>query len=317
MPRKKKVESVVKYDAKAVEGMVAALEAVQDQCQELSQMPVGPAKMVRQGLAMQQLRDVMMRPDVQQLVMSLKNTPVGFKTDERPGNPKYNQRPVEYKYTEIVDCVIIGMMNGVFPIQNQMNVISRQCYITKEGLEYKLDNDPVCIDNLESHHIEDTEWLGFDQHLGVATIKIRIAYKIKGSDPENKDFKVQVKFHERTGSIDQAIGKAKRKAWAWLYERVTGAKVPDGDVEPVIDHDAIEVEAEVVEEQAAVEPLTDEQQAYVRLLLSADCFTDATRDFYEGAFVDGDIHQQNYEEKIGKITGQMVAKNYPIPKREA
>jgi len=321
MPRKQTTAVEQKTQTGVVnQDTMKALLDCEKQCRELADMDVGMHKMMAQANAIQQMRQVMNRPDVREAILALKNSPIGFKTDERPAKGQYGDKyykpEIKYGYNVIVDAVIQGMMLGVYPIQNQMNVLAYSCYVTKEGLEYRLDTDPVCIEKLESKHIENISYLGYDPNTGMATILVEIVFKLKNSTVESKEFKVPVKYHPQTGSPDQAFGKAKRKAWAWLYERVTGAKIPDGDVEMTIDDGDIIVEN--VESHAAVdEPvLAKGDEQFIWELLKAECFTDKTREDYRIAFENGAIHAGNIEETIGQLTGFIVQKGGEIPKRK-
>ena len=59
----------------------------------------------------QQLRDLL-TPTVMKSLMKLQNTTLGFMTDN----------PAGYKEDVVRDCIIEGIMNGVMPVGNQLNI---------------------------------------------------------------------------------------------------------------------------------------------------------------------------------------------------
>ena len=88
-------------------------------------------KMALVAGAIGELRNLL-TPKVMAPIMALQNTSIGFKTDN----------PAGYPLEVVRDCLIEATLKGVYPVGNEFNIISRQCYITKEGYFHKLRDIP-------------------------------------------------------------------------------------------------------------------------------------------------------------------------------
>ena len=184
------------------------------------------------------LRDLLTK-EVMANVMPLQNTALGFMTD---------RRDAPYSVDVVRDCLIEAVLQGVSPIGNEFNIISGRAYITKNGMRRKLSN----IDGL-SYAITP----------GIPKLAEKGAVIVMGIDwtyagkTEHKDLTIAVRVNAGMGT-DAIIGKATRKASAWLYDAVTGTSVNEGDVS---DGDTITVEAKPVtspiETDNHVEEVTD------------------------------------------------------------
>lgn len=169
------------------------------------------------------LRDLLTK-EVMANVMQLQNTALGFLTD---------RRDAPYSVDIVRDCLIEAVLNGVSPIGNEFNIISSRCYITKNGMRRKLSN---------------IEGLSYTITPGIPKLAEKGAVVIMAIDwtyagkTEHKDLTIAVRVNAGMGT-DAIIGKATRKASAWLYDAVTGTSVNEGDVS---DGDAIPVEAKPV-----------------------------------------------------------------------
>jgi hypothetical protein len=158
-----------------------------------------------------QLR-ALLTPEVMAPVMALQNTSLGFKTDR-----KGDGYPMEI----VRDCLIEATLQGVFPVGNEFNIIANNMYITKEGFGHKL---------------KDVKGLTYSITPGIpsgkaegAIINMEIEWRHNGHDGR-KVIAIPVRVNSGMGA-DAIIGKATRKARAWLYAHVTGQEVPDGDAE--------------------------------------------------------------------------------------
>jgi hypothetical protein len=173
--------------------------------------------------AVNTLRDLL-TPDVMKNVMQLQNTSLGFMTD---------RRDAPYSMDVVRDCLIEAVLQGVSPVGNEFNIISSRCYITKNGMRRKLSN----IDGL-SYTI--TPGIPKLAEKG-AVIVMSIDWTYQGQT-NHKDLAIPVRVNAGMGT-DAIIGKATRKASAWLYDAITGTSVNEGDVS---DGDTITVEAKSV-----------------------------------------------------------------------
>lgn len=195
-----------------------ALVAKLDKCVESGVLAFKEASTFKRTLmiasAIGELR-VALTPKVMEPIMNLQNSSIGFKTDQPNGYP-----------VDIVrDCLIEACMKGVYPVGNEFNIIARQCYITKEGFGHKL---------------RDIHGLGYSITPGIPTmcgdngaiISMTIEWTI-GGKTQSKEMKFAIRVNRMMGA-DAIIGKATRKARAWLYTTVTGQELGDGDVDGAV-----------------------------------------------------------------------------------
>lgn len=173
--------------------------------------------------AIGQLR-ALMTPDVMKNVMALQNNALGFMTD---------RKEAPYDEGTVRDALIEAILSGVSPVGNEFNIISGRCYLTKNGMKHKLRD----IDGL-SFSVTP----GLPKHSGDsgAALLVAVDWTYQGKT-EHKDLPIAVRVNARMG-VDAILGKAMRKAYAWLYETVTGQNVNEGDVTD--DAKAIELKAE-------------------------------------------------------------------------
>lgn len=141
-------------------------------------------------------------------IMALQGSRLGFKADKI------------YDESIVRDCLIDAVLSGVQPFGNQFNIIAGNMYITKEGFGYLLGNLPGLSYDItfELPRIKDES----------AAIVAIINWKLNGEAKEKK-MDIPVKVNKFMGT-DAVIGKATRKARAWLYNTIAGTEFGDGDV---------------------------------------------------------------------------------------
>lgn len=176
------------------------------------------------------------------LFMPLQGKKIGFKTDK------------PYGWQVVRDCVIEAVMTGVDVTGNEFNIIAGNCYITKEGM---------------SHLLSDIDGLKYSVTPGIpstnnnqAIIKMLIEWDYQG-DKAQRELDIVVRVNKAMGS-DAIIGKATRKARAWLVQHITGQEIGDGDADDIklekqskySTTDTLDVKAEVVE-QITVEQIVE------------------------------------------------------------
>lgn len=192
-------ETVAALDKAAANGILAQKEASQFK----------RAAMVAGAIA--ELRSIL-TPKVMEPFMNLQNTSIGFKTDNQAG----------YPVDVVRDCLIEATLKGVYPVGNEFNIIAKQCYITKEGYFHKLRDLP---------NFSWVETPAIPRNVGDtgAVIKVKLEWTLNKQKFE-KELELAIRVNRGMGT-DAIIGKALRKARAWLYTTVTGQEVGDGDVE--------------------------------------------------------------------------------------
>lgn len=196
-------------------------------------------KMFLLGSVMSELKKLL-TPKVMEPIMQLQNSPIGFVTD----------RPQGYDVDTVRDCVIEASLNGVNVVGNEFNIIASRFYCAKNGLKHKLRDIPGLYKNVTP---------GIPKMCGDngAIVRMHIEWTYNGkSNTKDIDFAIRV---NRGMGADAIIGKATRKAYAWLYEEVTGNSVPEGEAGDVVIMDTTATESPL--EQAPQQPATPQGTA--------------------------------------------------------
>lgn len=202
----------------------------------------------------------LLTPEYMKPIMALQGNKLGFKTDlDSKGG---------YKEDVVKNCLIEAVLTGVQPFGNQFNIIAGNCYITKEGFGYMLSNLP----GLSYEIIPGLPRINQDKTSAAILMKCEWAMD---SIKKTRDLDIPVKMNSFMGT-DAVIGKATRKARAWLYNTITGSEIGDGDASeydskvttiPIanIDKESERIvlmiqEAKTLEDLKAVEPHVQEAQ---------------------------------------------------------
>lgn len=173
--------------------------------------------------AVNSLRELL-TDEVMQPIMKLQGNRLGFKTDKDMDRG--------YDLSVVRDCTIEAILNGVYVTGNEFNIIAGNCYITKEGFGHKLKN----IHGLKYSIIPGIPHI----KEGGAIVDMDINWDYEGK-VYHETLKICVRVNKAMG-VDAIIGKATRKARAWLWQQITGHEVSDGDVS----EDSITIEANVI-----------------------------------------------------------------------
>lgn len=204
----------------------------------------------------------LLTPEYMKPIMDLQGNKLGFKTDKdiAQGGGKGPGYPEEV----VKNCLIEAVLTGVQPFGNQFNIIAGNCYITKEGFGYLLRN----FEGLTYEIIPALPRINSDK--SSAAISMKVKWTLNGTEKE-RDLEIPVKMNSFMGT-DAVIGKATRKARAWLYNTITGSEVPEGD--------AMDVTAEVVGSKLNEETKIEELQTlfdFKKALLSKEEAENAQR----------------------------------------
>ena len=161
-------------------------------------------------------------------IMSLQGSKLGFKTDrdlvKNRQTGKY-EKGQGYPLEVVKDCFIEMCLMGLLPTGNMWNIIGGNSYVTKEGGTYLLKKE-----NGLKHVISFIE-VNQSTDKKTASVKAKIKWTLNGeTEEETVDF--PVKSDEYT-TFDALVGKADRKAKIWLYNKVSGLNISDGDIEDI------------------------------------------------------------------------------------
>jgi len=177
-------------------------------------------------------------------IRALADTPLGFMTDRGPGSTGKDGKPLKpYEDDVIRDVVIEGMLRGASIIGNELNVIARRCYLTKQYFERQVREWPGLTELSVVEGVPST-----NTSVGGALVPMRATWKLNGVPGElicehtsAGDFRIPVRVNAGMG-VDATFGKAKRKFFAKIFARITGSQwiaeqaeldAPTIDVQPV------------------------------------------------------------------------------------
>lgn len=148
-----------------------------------------------------------MTPEVMAGVMVMQNNSLGFRVDK------------PYPVDVVRDCFIEAVLHGLHPVGNEFNIIGGRMYITKEGMGHKLAMIPGLWYSITPGIPRSGD--------GGAVVPMTIEWKHAGT-ADKRTLEICTKLNAGMGA-DAIIGKATRKARAWLYQHVSGQELPEGD----------------------------------------------------------------------------------------
>lgn len=178
--------------------------------------------------AISRLRE-MLTPDNMKNIMLLQGNKLGFLTDKdkkRMPDGSYGKGE-GYPLGIVKDCLISAVLQGVQPVLNHFNIIGGNCYLTKEGCQYILNNHSMFKGKLKYKCIPMLPKI--DPTKTSATVAVKCISSYLGGKEEEEIIEFPIKCDQWT-SNDALIGKAKRKAYAYLIERYSGITISEGDV---------------------------------------------------------------------------------------
>lgn len=171
--------------------------------------------------------DAYLTPEKMKSIMRLQGSKTGFKTDRDlmkvEGSNRYEKGP-GYPIEVVKDCFIEMCAIGLLPVFNQWNIIGSNSYVTKEGAGTLLRNIPELQDFVILHS-EITQ----SPDKKTASVKSTIKWTID-SEEHSQIVEFPVKSDVYT-TFDSLIGKADRKSKIWLFNKIKGVTISDGDAE--------------------------------------------------------------------------------------
>lgn len=182
----------------------------------------------------------MLTPEVMRPIMALMNTELGFATDR---DPKRAAQPVTPYDVEIVkECFIQSRILGFRTVGNEFNIIAGRCYGAKNGFVRRVRE--LTKGTCEASF--DAPVMAADGRSAKVTCRASWEYGGKRQDMGIRDTdrcEFIIRINAGMGA-DGALGKAERKLYKRILERLTGRVVADG--EATEKEGSIEVTSEVV-----------------------------------------------------------------------
>lgn len=158
----------------------------------------------------------LLSPEYMAPIMNLQGTKLGFRTD-KDGTGGYGIEVVR-------NCLIEATLTGVEAVGNHFNIIAGNCYITKEGLGFLLNN----TEGLKHRIVPGLPRVSQDGKSAAITMEIK--WSMNGGAETEQKLEIPIRVNAGMG-VDAIIGKATRKARAWLYNNLNDCEIGDGEVE--------------------------------------------------------------------------------------
>ncbi len=165
--------------------------------------------------------------EVMEPIMDLHGSAIGFRTDKDSSLRVFwdkegkKCRTGGYSVNEVREALISAVMSGLLPCGNQFNIISGRMYVTKEGFTYLLGQAGVQYTIVPGVPREPKA----DE--SIVDVTIEWSY---GKTEGKQTLEIPVRVNKGQGS-DAILGKAERKAKAWLWNHLMHSKLTDGDTE--------------------------------------------------------------------------------------
>lgn len=227
-------EKLVLSKAERGAQLAGNLDALSVQIQEAWLMEGNFARTIAYGMAVAELREAL-DEKVMKALMKLKNSKMGFRTDEGPKVGVYSMEVVR-------DAVIEAATLGLQCVGNHFNILGGNMYVTKEGFTFLL-RELVKSGRLQGmrfvYHpaeIKESSTQGVSrsgelyqkvEREGLVKVEVSCVWDGKRVE-ECLEFVIRVNAGM---SQDAVLGKAERKAKAWLYNYLTDQAVSDGSAD--------------------------------------------------------------------------------------
>jgi hypothetical protein len=181
---------------------------------------IGQALLLAKGI--KQVKAIMAKPEVYEVIEDLMNTPAGFKTDKDPNKPVYNKEKKEwvkakpYEKVQVINCVADALSHGLYLHNNEFNIIAGQCYPAQAGFKRKLS------EHKKKNGIKTKIVPGIPQGVKQGNqlffkCSCYVEWTMPDQEPENETLNFEIVAF----SADAAIGKIKKRANEWLFNELT------------------------------------------------------------------------------------------------
>ena len=200
-----------------------------------------PAAAIIRAAAMQQLRELL-TDDVMQPIMALQGNKLGFLTDrDRKKGPNGMWIPGDgYPIPVIRDVTIWAAGNGARMVNNEVNILAGNGYLTLNFFDRKLD-DILGAENWSIIPEIPRITKSAEGKIG-AVVTGALSWRDSAGE-HTQSLTLAIKGDEYA-SADAYLGKFRRKAGKFILERCTGQRYADGDAADVIEATATEIEEE-------------------------------------------------------------------------
>jgi len=156
-------------------------------------------------------------------IMQLQGNRLGFKTDK--DKKQDGTKGDGYPESIVKDCLVEATLYGLETTGNQWNIIGGNMYATKEGLKYLLDNWSGLKYDVSFGLIKED----LPNYNAATNVNVPVTLNWKeGEAIGQHQLTIQIRANKGMG-IDAVLGKATRKAYKWLYDKISGNPIPEGE----------------------------------------------------------------------------------------
>lgn len=161
-----------------------------------------------------------LKGDIMKMYMGLQGHPLGFKTDK------------VYPEEAVREVLIQAFMHGLLPNGNEFNIIGGNFYATKEGLKR------LVYEFAGASDIEIEPGIPSPPRNGTVVVTMTARWKQNDKAQEiSRPFAVRANNGQ---GVDATLGKAHRKLYAAMLERMTGQAISEGEVEPAVERKRVD-----------------------------------------------------------------------------
>ena len=204
---------------------------------------------------MERLRSLI-TPDFMAKVMRLQGTAIGFRTDK--------DKSGGYKAQEVTNVLIEAMIRGLYPINNEFNIIAGNLYVAKNGAA-RLVREIPGLTNLKLRFGVPKVSSNQGGPLG-ALVECTATWQIDGTAHELEQT-FPIRINQGQGG-DAILGKAKRKLLTAVYNECVDSEhaITDGDIDdpPMVTQgdviDDMKSKVKAAQEVSAKAPATPEPE---------------------------------------------------------
>jgi hypothetical protein len=207
--------------------------------------------------------------------MDLQGSRLGFKTDldfvKKNINGKWERVKGDgYPIDVVRECFLEMALIGLLPMDNQWNIIGGNAYPAQNGAIYLLRTR---CPELKEYNVSFPEVNQSDNKL-TANVVAKIEWTLTNGQIKKEMVNFPVKSDAYT-TFDALIGKAQRKAYMWLYNKIKGTNISDGDVVD-IPHQEVKSTVSEVNEEKRVLRIKNHIQKSTSVLELQKCFNAIT-----------------------------------------
>lgn len=209
--------------SKSIRDSMATIKSIASQYSVSALVACDPFEQaIMMGEGMKALQSAMTK-EILDRITSVKGSPLGFLTDEAGRDKPY---PIEV----IRDCVIEALLRGFRPVGNEFNIIAGRFYGAQNGYVRLVCNLEGVTDVVEAPGVPTIGQ-------GRAAVPYVLSCKFNGETVRierivtpQMDGRIMVKINSGMGD-DGALGKAKRKIYKAMYDRLTNSQFTAADAD--------------------------------------------------------------------------------------